>query len=357
MFKNILRFLQVKKCRKAEKVPDSILFLLLWITNNCNLKCKMCDQWKTCTPHPSGELPTEEWYSVIDSAEKMHTMVISLTGGEIFLRPDVFRILEYIRKKGIACHICTNGTTLNESVISKLADSKPNSISISLDSYRADIHNELRGTNCFDTVINGIRLLKKIIPDIKTGINYLICRKNFRDMDRMITFAEKLGVDQIKFAPIHTNLQHRNKPLQTFEDLLFTKEDIPALEIEIKKLIHASSHSKLQTISATFAKGIPAMYDGQRKKFPCYAGYISCSINPLGMVSPCIDMTGTESVREKLLEDIWHSASFQQLRNKVNTCSQNCWDTTNTELNIRCSTQGLISEFGQILKDIRFYLK
>lgn len=44
-FKNILRFMKVKKNRYLKAAPGSILFLLIWITNKCNLRCKMCDQW------------------------------------------------------------------------------------------------------------------------------------------------------------------------------------------------------------------------------------------------------------------------------------------------------------------------
>jgi len=46
LFNNILYSLDIKKCRKLGLAPDSIPFLFLWVTNRCNLQCKVCDQWK-----------------------------------------------------------------------------------------------------------------------------------------------------------------------------------------------------------------------------------------------------------------------------------------------------------------------
>lgn len=356
IFKDASYFVNVQRCRRRGIPPDSILVLALWVTNKCNLRCKMCDFWKTDPTTFSQELSTEEWYSVINSAAKMHTRIIVITGGEPFLRSDIFQILRRIRKKGMTCHLCTSGTLLNRSTIEKLKHFPPASVTISLDSAQAEIHNELRGVDCFDTVVEGIRLLKKSLPDIKIGINYLLCRQNFRNIERMIPFAKSLGVDQIKFQPIHTNLQHRQKPLETFEDLLFTKDDLPELRTVIRRAVLAASRAKLHTISSTFAKGIPHLYDGERLKWLCYAGYISCAIDPFGMVSPCRDIDGLESIRNKPLEEIWSSSSFQQLRQRVRHCTSNCWDTFNTELGIRCSGRGLLREFSQILKEFRYYL-
>jgi len=104
--------------------------------------------------------------------------------------------------------------------------------------------------------------------------------------------------------------------------------------------------------------GIPKMLNKNNKRLPCYAGYVSCAIDPNGRVSPCEDMDGVESVRDKPLEDIWKSLpSFQELRKRAHGCTSNCWDTTHTELNIRCSIKGLVWESGQILNDVDYYLK
>ena len=358
--KNALRFLGLKMCRRFRLAPNSIPFLFLWVTNQCNLQCKMCDQWKIKKINNksfSGELSTEEWLSVIDSAAKMHTLSINVTGGEPLLRPDIFQILERIHKKGMSSHLCTNGTLLNKATVEKLMHSSPTSISVSTDSHEAKIHNELRGKDCFYDAVSGLKLLKESIPKTKIGINHLICKKNFQDMSKMIPFAERLGADRLNIELIHTNLQHKNKPLESFKGLLFSKGDMPQLRLEVTEFMRAISKTNLKTLSKTYVDGIPRVFNGNNSMLPCYAGYVSCAIDPFGRVSPCEDVNGTESVRDKPLEDIWRVSSFQKLRKEVRTCTSNCWDTTHTELNIRCSMKGMVQEFGQILKDAKYYLK
>ena len=120
--------------------------------------------------------------------------------------------------------------------------------------------------------------------------------------------------------------------------------------------MQVASKSKLLTTSETFMKGITHLYNNQYSRLPCYAGYVSCAVDALGCVSPCDNFDGNENIRNKSLEEIWKSQAFQQLRNLVENCNSQCWDTTHAELNIRCSRWGFMREFNQILKEIRFYL-
>lgn len=356
-FRNFLSFIEIKRCRKYRVSPKNIFFPVIWVTNRCNLKCMMCNQWKIDPRLLSQELTTQEWYSFVDSVSHMGTLVIVITGGEPLLRPDIFDVIKYIHKKGIASHLCTNGTLLNESTVNRIKDSGLNSVSVSLDSDCAEVHNLMRGMDCFDMVVKGIRLLRHTAPEIKIGINCVISKQNFRNIYRMVPFAERLRVDQIKFDPIHTNLMHRNKNLTSFRQILFNKDDLTELKSEIGKLINMASKSKLLTNSLTFMKGISSRVDGQRQRLLCYAGYISCAIDAFGRLSPCDEFDGEESIRFKRFEDIWNSASFQRLRQRVDNCNSGCWDTTHAEINIRCSNWLAMQEFRKIFKELYFYLR
>jgi len=353
--RNFLYFLEAKACRNKNAIPRSVLFPVIWVTNRCNLKCLMCDQWKTPPGLLSEELTTKEWFSFIDSASRMHASVIVITGGEPLLREDLPDIINYIRRRDIACHLCTNGTLLNEDIINKLKASKLNSISVSLDSFDPGTHNKLRGTDCFNDTVRNIKLLRRIAPTIKIGINYVITKQNFRNLYRMVYFAEELGVDQIKFDPIHTNLKHRQKSSHSFEGLILKQEDLVEFEYEIDRLIIIMSQTKLLTNSRFFMQGLSGLFRKEYYKLLCYAGYVSCAIDAFGRVSPCDNFDGSISLREKPLEEIWRSYSFQQFRKKVHNCHASCWDTTHAELNIRCSNLGFLKGFPQIIKETLFY--
>ncbi|MDD5356459.1 MAG: radical SAM protein [Candidatus Omnitrophica bacterium] len=349
-------FRKIKKCRRLQIPPPVVLFPVIWVTHRCNLRCRMCDWWKTQSADTSKELSTWEWYSFFDSVNRMRAATIVITGGEPLLRQDLFDIIKYIRTKGMSCHLCTNGSMLTEVNANKLKVAGLASISVSLYSYGAEIHNRLRGTDCFDAAIKGIKFLTQSAPEIKVGINYVITKENFHNLDRMVAFAQNLKVNQIKFDPVHTNLVHRHKPLCSFTGLLFDNNDLAELSFEIKKLINTASQVKLVANSRTFMNGIIDFFAGRPNRLSCYAGYISCAVDAFGRVSPCDNFEGSENIRDKPFEEIWRSDSFQQLRERVHGCSNRCWDTTHAELNIRCANGAFIREFGQILKDLSFYL-
>lgn len=348
-------FLQAKISHKFRIVPKGILFPLVWITNRCNLKCKMCDQWKIDPAIFTKELSAPQWFSFIDSARNMNAMVISITGGEPLLRQDIFDIIRYIRDKGMACHLCSNGSLLDEDCIKRLKGAGLNSISISLDSFKSSIHDELRGVQCFEKVVEGIGKLKRLAPKIKIGINCLITALNFREIYRMIPMAQRLKVNQIKFDFVYTNLKHRDKPQQSFGDMLFTEDATEELRFEIDRLLGAIAKTKILTNPLIFLKH-RSKSKMVKKHLPCYAGYISCAVDALGYVSACENQKSSCSLKENTLKQIWNSCEFQKLREDAITCDCNCWDSTHTALNFRCSAYGLLKESIQILRETAFYM-
>lgn len=356
MLGSLRRFIDVKIGRAMRTAPKSLPILLLWITDTCNLRCRMCgDRWRAHVSKEKPLLSTDEWLSVIDSAQRLNTMIVSLTGGEPLLHPDLFYILDYIRKTPIASHICTNGALLTESNVAKLAKTEVGSISVSLDSNEPSTHNSLRGRDCFNEVVTGIRCLRKRMPGTKININFLVCRLNFRKMAHMVRFGKELGVDQVNFAPIHTNLQHKYKPESDFRDLIFEKEDIPALSEELAKLRAAARTVGMRISSSSFLDGIPRFYAESSRWHTCFAGYVCCGVSPWGDVSPCADLDSKENVRHNPLHMIWRSNSFQQLRGKIDICNRQCWDTTHSELAIRCTLCGILRELPSVLKDLAVY--
>ena len=280
---------------------------------------------------------------------------MSITGGEALLREDIFDILAHADGLAMSTHLCTNGTVVTEEIARRLNQCGVNSVSVSLESHRPEIHEELRGKNTFESACNGIRLLLKHTPKARIGINYCITAKNFRGAHKMVQFAEEMGVHQLKFAPIHTNLQHRHRTLPLEDELVFSKEMLPELEEETEKLAQAVEKSKLDTTSTMFLAGIPSLY-GEQNSFYCFAGYVSCAVSPSGMVTPCCDMDSQLSVKDRPLEEIWHSKEFAAIRKKVHTCQSPCWDTTNAELSLRLRLRSLWSHFGQTWRDIGFYI-
>jgi MoaA/NifB/PqqE/SkfB family radical SAM enzyme len=331
--------------------PGCLPILLLSLTSRCNLRCKMCGVPERAA-RGGDELTTDEWKEVLASAARLGTILVSITGGEALLRSDVFEIIDHAHRLGMAVHLCTNGTTISEGVLRQLRASRVDTLSISLESTVAEAHDGLRGDGTFQRVVQSLRALA---PELRVGINCLITAQNYRSIAAMIPFAESLRVQQIKFAPIHTNLQHRHKPREEFAGLLFTREELDSLEIEVQKVMTAARRSRLLTNSTRFLAGVSRLY-GQPRRFRCYAGYATCTVDPVGVVTPCWDVDSTLSVRDSPLDAIWRSEEFHALRRQVHRCGCACWDTTNAELSLRLSVRSVLGQVGQAWREAGFYL-
>ena len=332
--------------RYLGRSPRYLPALLLFVTDRCNLQCRSCGVCDLAAlPAQKKHLSTEQWKDVITSAAaNLGTSQLSITGGEPLLRTDIYEIIRFAADAGMSVHISTNGVLLDRERVGFLRDSGVSAVSIPLESPEKETHDYLRGENTFSAVLDSIKLLRYVAPNIRIGINCLITRHNYQHMTEMVAFAESLDVHLLRFIPIHTNLLQRHKDSSSYADLLFREEDLECLQQEVKRVGDACAASPLLTPSDTFFSGVVSLYKTP-KKFRCYAGYAVCAITATGDVSPCSGMDSEFNILEKALDVIWRDSSFHKLRKKVHRCDIPCWDTMNTELSARLRPGALVREF------------
>ncbi len=356
LIKNTWRTINVMTSRYLGIAPRYLPVVVMFLTNRCNLRCRTCGvcELERARGHED-ELTTDQWKMVIDSAtQRLGTSLAAVSGGEPLLRPDLFEIIRHATNRGMAIHLCTNAVLLDDVAIEKLRDSGVATVSISLESPEPFVHDYLRGDHTFPVVVEAIRRLRALAPNIRVGINYLITARNYKHMCDMVDFAESLGVHQIKFAPIHTNLLHRLKAHEHYGDVLFHEEDLDDLACEVRRLIARCRKSRLVTTSEDFLAGISRFYK-QPVAFRCYAGYAICAISPTGNVAPCCDKDSRFNVKEHSLEAIWRDPAFHALRKQSHTCAVPCWDTTYTELSLVLRPASIMRHLLHHLRNMRFY--
>src|ERR1700723_4188012 len=82
----------------------------------CNLACTYCNEYDDF----SKPVPPEEMFQRIDRLGAMGTSVITISGGEPLLHPELDAIIARIRKNGIMAGVITNGYLLVADRIKKL---------------------------------------------------------------------------------------------------------------------------------------------------------------------------------------------------------------------------------------------
>src|SRR5271157_1305213 len=100
----------------------------------CNLDCSYCNEYdKTSSP-----VPLETMLRRIDRLADLGTTIITLSGGEPTLHPDLDAIIQRIRGRGAIATLITNGLLLSPDRIQRLNRAGLDSLQISIDNVLPD---------------------------------------------------------------------------------------------------------------------------------------------------------------------------------------------------------------------------
>jgi AdoMet-dependent heme synthase len=129
----------------------------------CNLRCHHC--FISCAPdnHTLGLMKFEQVKAYLDESVKYGVKEYYFTGGEPFINPDIFRILEATLAIGPAT-VLTNATRFTEEKVARLAGLRDGSIyslelRVSIDGFSPKTNDPIRGEGTFDLAVNGVRML------------------------------------------------------------------------------------------------------------------------------------------------------------------------------------------------------
>lgn len=100
----------------------------------CNLACTYCNEFDDV----SDPVPIEEMERRIDELGRLGTSVITISGGEPLLHPDLDRVISRIRKTGAIAGMITNGYLLMPDRIERLNRAGLDHMQISIDNVMPD---------------------------------------------------------------------------------------------------------------------------------------------------------------------------------------------------------------------------
>src|ERR1700758_5095616 len=109
------------------------------VTYRCNERCVHC--YLDHDDH--GEMTTAEIKHLLDEMAEAGVFVLTLSGGEIFLRKDFFEILEYARQLLFCVKLKPNAVLIREREAARLRALGIQSIQISIYSHRPEVHDAI----------------------------------------------------------------------------------------------------------------------------------------------------------------------------------------------------------------------
>jgi radical SAM protein with 4Fe4S-binding SPASM domain len=295
-------------------------FFVQWhLTERCNLRCTHCYQ----TGGKIEELSLAEIRKVMDEIidmlkawSEMYQLEFSpsmnITGGEPFLRKDLFEILEEMSTAGFAIFLLTNGTLIDEEKAEDLARLGINGVQVSIEGPE-EIHDSIRGSGSFAASCKGISHLVK--AGLRVTLNATLSEINAEKFQDMVDIAIALGVQRLGFSrlvPSGRGLDLVNRMIDR-EGVGKIYESIFGLDTGTLKIVTGDP------VASQMRNGLEIVDDcGSIATGGCAAGVSGLTILPDGAVIPCRRLAiPLGNVREDSLREIWvNSEILNQLRDR-----------------------------------------
>jgi len=170
-------------------VPLAVAWM---ITGRCNRNCRYCD---AAYLRGLGEMDTAEALSLVDQMAEGGVRLVSITGGEPLIRPDLGVIVRRIHQRGMVCKVNSNGHLLE----ARVRDLRTvDLLQLSLDGPGED-QDQARGPGSFRAVVRAAELARRErIPFHFVGV---LTRLNIRRLDEVLDQAAALG-GRMSFQPM-----------------------------------------------------------------------------------------------------------------------------------------------------------
>ncbi len=303
----------IKKCFE-QNIP---FFPYIELTRRCNLNCAHCYVLKD-EIKKGDELTLSEIKVLLSDLRKMGSLFLTFTGGEIFLREDIFDIFEIASKEKFAIHLMTNGTLLTEAMIKIIKRFNVISIDITLFSMESSIHDKIVGVAGAQK-----KTLGAIEACVKNGISLTIkmpiMKQNVNDFKAVQNYAKSCKA-QFVFDLILV-------PTDAGKDIM---QELGLNETEMKEFIIANSYLKTNKKTQQEEQELSSQNEPL-----CGAGFSTICIAPDGTILPCPGLRiGIGNIRKESLLALWRSNKLDFIRN---ACYSSCTDCVNCSIKNYCA--------------------
>ena len=171
--------------------------VVVWnMTRSCNLRCIHCyaeARQQAC----EGELTTQEAEAFIDDLAEMGAPVLLFSGGEPFMREDLFELGAYAVSKGIRAVISTNGTLITDEMARKVKEAGFQYVGISVDGMQ-ETNDRFRGQKgAFEASLHGIRNCRA--AGVRVGLRFTISQYNYEELGDIFDLLVAEGVPRCCF--------------------------------------------------------------------------------------------------------------------------------------------------------------
>jgi radical SAM protein with 4Fe4S-binding SPASM domain len=236
---------------------------------------------------------------LLDELRGCGTLFLTLSGGEIFLREDVFRLLRRAVDGRFSVAIITNGTLIDAGAAARLAELPLRQVGISVYSADPRIHDRMTGVpgSHFRTV-EAVKALAA--GGTRVVIKTLVTPVNDGRHEKISEWAASLGGNvQAQFDVVVTPAHNPGRRPDRMNLPAHRKADI------LKEMLKRGDRRPAGG-AGEWDTAVPGRRPSSK---PCYVGRIGAFIAPDGAVRPCIDwLLDCGNVRDRPFAEIWRGS-------------------------------------------------
>jgi MoaA/NifB/PqqE/SkfB family radical SAM enzyme len=125
---------EFKMVAKGLASTDHVIQAHIVPIRRCNIACGYCNEYDDF----SKPVPLSEMLARVDHLARLGTTIITISGGEPLLHPDLDEIIKQMRRRGIIASLITNGYLLTAERIERLNRAGLEHLQISIDNVMPD---------------------------------------------------------------------------------------------------------------------------------------------------------------------------------------------------------------------------
>jgi radical SAM protein len=174
---------------------DRAPILVFWETTKaCGLSCRHCRAEAISEPQP-GQLSTEEGLRLVEDLARFepNRPVLIFTGGDPFMRPDLFDLAGRARSLGLPIGFAPSVTPLlDRDAAIRMREVGAKTVSISLDGANRETHDGIRGVpGHLRHTEEVVRLL--VEEGLHVQVNTTVMRRNVRELAEVAALVHRWG--------------------------------------------------------------------------------------------------------------------------------------------------------------------
>ena len=251
----------------------------LELTYRCNHRCIFCScPWESDVIARGEELGASEWERVIRELRRRGTRIVSFSGGEPTLRPDLLSIIDAARRNDTQSCLVSNGRAMDKRMLHALADRW---VTLSLSVPGIQTFEQQTGFDGVEHVMGLFREARSV--GMRVTANITVTKVNLPELYETIAYSLVNGASYVllnRFLP-------GGRGLDNSRYLLNQDEVNEMLQVAEKTLKKAGARGHVGTELPYCAVDSPNSLKALGVNYQCGAAKSFYAIDPSGFVRVC----------------------------------------------------------------------